>query len=92
MIVGAECFGECLEKDAHSLGIRVRQNEREGIVGARLDRCVNVGGNIALIAQARRALTPLPPDMANAAFLADARFVLKIQAQTLVFMRVLKFF
>ena len=92
MIVGAKRFGECLEKYSHSLGIRVWQNECEGMICAGLNRCVNIGGNIALIAQARRTLTAFPPDVADAAFLANARFVLEIQAQPLSFVRVLKFF
>ena len=38
-----------------------------------------------------RPLAALPPDVADAALLSDARLVLKIEAQALVFMRMLNF-
>ncbi len=37
--------------------------------------------------KARRALAALPPNAAGASLLPDARFVLEIKAQTLIFMR-----
>jgi hypothetical protein len=81
-----------LEKRLHARAVRIGQDQRERVVGAGLGRSVDVGVDIALIEQARRPLAPPPPDMADAALLPDARFVLKKEAQALVFMRVLNSF
>src|SRR5690606_39824846 len=82
---------ERIEKRPHSRAVRIRQDQREGIVGAGLDGGVDVGGYIALIKEARRSLAALPPDMTDATLLPDARLVLEIQAKPLVFMRTLYF-
>ena len=92
MFVGADRCGELIEELLHRLGVGVRQHEREGIVGAGLDDCEDVGKREALIAQAWRALAALPPDAADAALLSDAGLVLEEQADALAFMRTLKFF
>ena len=92
MLAGADGFGESIEKSLHSRGIRVGQDQRKSIVSAGFDGRVDIGGNVALIAEARRSFTALPPDMTDAALLPDPRFVLEIQAQALVFMRTLNFF
>ena len=92
MLAGADGFGEGVEKRLHSRSVRVRQDQREGIICTGLDGGVDVGGDVALVAEARRSFTAFPPDMTDAALLADPRFILEIQAQTLVFMRVLNFF
>src|SRR5690606_1725136 len=81
----------CIEQRTRSRAVRIRQDQREGIVGAGLDGGVDVGGYIALIKEARRSLAALPPDMTDATLLPDARLVLEIQAKPLVFMRTLYF-
>ena len=91
VLVRSDHLGERVEKHLHTRAVRIRQNEREGVVRAGLDGRVDVGVHIALIEQARRTLTALPPDVADAALLPDARLVLEIEAQALVFMRVLNF-
>ena len=92
MLAGADGFGEGIEKRLHSRSVRVGQDQREGIVRTGLDGGVDIRGNIALIAQARRSFAAFPPDMTDASLLADARLILEIQAQALVFMRTLNFF
>src|SRR5215813_3868812 len=84
--------GEDVEEHLHARRIGVRQDQHEIIVGAGLDGGVDVGVGVALIEKAPRTLAALPPDVADATFLPDARFVLEIKAQTLIFTRVLKFF
>ena len=84
--------GEGFEKRLHAHAIRVGQDQRECIVGTGLDRGVDVGVHVALIEEPRRSLAALPPDVAHAPLLADARLVLEIQAQSLVFIRALNFF
>ena len=85
-------LGERVEKRLHPNAVGIRQDQRERVVGAGLDRGVDVGVDIALIEQARRSLAALPPDVADAPLLADARLVLEIEPQALVFMRMLNFF
>jgi hypothetical protein len=85
-------LGECVEKRLHCDPVGVGQDQRERVVGAGLDGGVDVGVDIALIEQARRSLAALPPDVADAALLPDARLVLEIEAQALVFKRTLNFF
>jgi len=46
---------------------------------------------IALVEEAGRALAALPPDVADASLLSNARLVLEIEAKSLVFMRMLYF-
>ena len=64
----------------------MRHHQRERIVGTRLDGGEDVGERETLVAQARRALAPLPPDAADATLLADARLVLEEQPQPLALM------
>jgi hypothetical protein len=92
MLVIPDGRGESFEKRLHACAVRIRQDQREGVVGAGLDGGVDVGRYIALIEEARRPLTPLPPDVADAPLLSDPRLVLKIEAKPLIFMRTLYFF
>ena len=92
VLVLADGCGELIEEHLHRLGVGVRQNQREGIVGAGLDRGEDVGECEAPVAQTWRALAALPPDAAHATLLADAGLVLEEQAQARVLMRTLKFF
>ena len=82
---------EAIEKLLHRLRVHVRQNKREGVVGAGLDGCEDVGEREAFVAKAWRALTALPPHVARAPLLPDPRLVLEKEAETLVFMRTLNF-
>jgi hypothetical protein len=84
--------GESVEEHLHARRVGVRQDQHEIVVGAGLDGGVDVGVGVALVENAPRALTALPPDVADAAFLPDACFVLEIQAQTLILMRTLNVF
>ena len=65
--------GESVEKRLHSRAVRIGQDQRERVVGAGLDHGVDIGVDVALIDEARRSLAALPPDVAGATFLADAR-------------------
>ena len=89
MLVLRDRLREAIEELLHCLGIHVWQDEREGVVGAGLDGCEDVGEREALVAQARWALAALPPDVGRAPLLSDARLVLEEQADALVFMRTL---
>ncbi len=91
MLVLAIVLANAVEELLHRL-VGVRQDERERVVGAGLDGRKDVGEREAPVAEARRALAPLPPDMADAPLLPDARLVLEIQADALIFMRTLSFF
>ena len=73
--------GEGVEENLHAGGVGVGQDQGEGVVGAGLDRRVDVGIDIALIEETRRTFAALPPDMTDAALLADARLVLEIELQ-----------
>jgi len=61
----------------HCRRIGIRHDEGEGIIRPRLDGREDVGEGETLVAEPRRALTPLPPDMADPAFLANPRLILK---------------
>ena len=84
MLAGANSFGEFIQIDLHSVGRDLGQDEREGVICARLDGAVDVGEGIALIATPRRPLTPREPAVTDAPFLANARFILKKQTDFLV--------
>ena len=92
MLALADGFRELVEECLHAGGICVGEDQRESVVGAGLDRGIDVGGYVALVAQARWALATLPPDVTDASLLSDARFVLEIQAQPLIFVRTLNYF
>jgi hypothetical protein len=74
---------EAVEEQLHRLGVHVGQDQREGVVGAGLDRGEDVGEREALVGDAAWAFAALPPDMAGAAFLADPRLVLEEDADAL---------
>ena len=92
VLVPSDRRGEGVEKHLHARRVGVRQDQHEIVVGAGLDGGVDVGVGVALIEDAPRAFAALPPDVADATFLPDACFVLKIKAETLIFVRTLKFF
>ena len=76
-VVFVERRREAVEEYLHRIGVGIWQHERKAVVGARLHAGEDIGEREALITQARRPLTALPPDMAGPAFLADARFILE---------------
>lgn len=92
VFVVSDRFGELVEEGLRCRRIGIRHDQGEGIVRARLDGREDVGEGEAPVAQPRRSLAPLPPDVADPAFLADPRFVLEKQADALVFMRTLNVF
>jgi hypothetical protein len=92
VFVLSDGFCEAAKEHLHRGRIGIRQHQREGIVRARLNSRKDVGEGEALIAKPRRALAALPPDMADAALLADACFILEEQPEALVFMRMLNVF
>jgi hypothetical protein len=61
----------------HCRRIRIRHDEGEGIIRTRLDGREDVGEGETLVAEPRRPLAPLPPDVADTAFLANPRLILK---------------
>lgn len=92
MFVLGNRFGELVEKCLHRGRIDIGHDECEGIIRARLHGREDVGESEALVAASRWALTPLPPDVADTAFLADPRLILKEEAYALVFVRTLNIF
>jgi hypothetical protein len=76
----------------HRRRIGIGHHQRESIVSAWLHGGEDIGEGEALIAEPRRALPALPPDMTDAALLADARLVLEEEAKALIFVRILNFF
>lgn len=91
MFVLSDRFRELVEERLHCRRIGIRHDEGEGIICARLNGCEDVGEGETLVAEPRRALPPLPPDVADTAFLAKPRLVLEKQAYAFVFMRTLNF-
>ena len=89
VIVRSKCRREAVQKLLHRVCVGVGQHQGEGIVAARLHGREDVGEGEALVAKPWRALAPLPPNVAGAPILADARFILEEQADALVFMRIL---
>ena len=77
-------LGERLEKDRHGRGVGLGQDEAEGITGLGSHRAEDVGRVKAPITQACGALAFGPPAMTKATFLADPRFILKVQTDRLV--------
>jgi hypothetical protein len=61
----------------------MRQDQREGIVGAGLDGREDVGEREAPVGDASWPLAAPPPDMARSPFLSDARLVLKEETYAL---------
>jgi hypothetical protein len=92
VFVFPERLREAVQEHLHCRGIGIGQHQRKCVIRARFNGGENIGEGKPLVAEPRRTLAPLPPDMANTALLPDARLVLKEQADTLAFMRILKFF
>ena len=92
MFVRSDRFRKLVEKGLHGWRIGIGHDESEGIVRARLDGREDVGEGETLVAEPRRALAPLPPDVADTAFLANPRLILKEEAYAFIFMRTLKVF
>ena len=86
MFVLSDGFCKAVEEDLRRRGIGVGRHHREGVVCAWLYGREDIGEGEAPVAKPRRPLAALPPDMTDAALLADARLVLKEQAQALAFM------
>lgn len=84
MLVRADGFGELVEIDLHGVGRDLGQDEREGVIRARLHGAVNIGEGIALIASPRRAAPFREPAVTDAPFLANARFILEKETDFLV--------
>lgn len=76
-------FGEAIKKLLHRIGMYLRQDQREGVVGLGLGGCEDVSKSEALVSRARRALPSRIPEVAHPAFLANAGLVLEEDAQTL---------
>ena len=91
VLVLSNGFGEAIQEGLHCSRIRIRHHQREGVVRGWLDGSEDIGEGEALVGKPRRPLAALPPDVADAALLADTGFVLEEQAQALVFMRRLNF-
>src|SRR6516162_11797739 len=85
VLVLSNGFGETVQKDLHRRRIGIGHHHRKRVVRARLYGGEDIGEGEAPVAKPWRALAALPPDMTDAAFLADARFVLEEQAQALAF-------
>jgi hypothetical protein len=58
--------GEAIEEYVHSVGIDLGEDEREGIIGGRPHGGIEVGGNEAVVGEARRTLALGPPAVAIA--------------------------
>ena len=83
MLVLAQGFGEVFQEAIHRLGRDRRQDQRKGRSGGGLGSGEDIGPVEPLIAQPGRALSFQPPAMTEAPLLADARLVLKEQADPL---------
>ena len=77
MLVRANRFSKLVEIDLHGVGRDLGQDEREGVIRARLNGAVDIGKGVALIASPRRPLAPREPAVTDAPLLTDARFILK---------------
>ena len=90
VLIIADRRGKTIEELLHRLRVHVRHDEREGVIGAGLHGCEDVGEREPLVANARRALAASPPDVARAPLLPDPCLVLEEQADAL-FICMLKF-
>ena len=86
MFVRTNGFGELVEIDLHGVGRDFGQDEREGVICARLYGAIDIGEGIALIASPRRPFAPREPAVTDASFLANAGFILEKQTDFLVWM------
>ena len=84
MLVRANRFGELVEIDLHGVGRDFGQDEREGVIRARLHGPVDIGEGIALIASPWWPQSFRKPAVTDAPFLANARFILKKETDLLV--------
>jgi hypothetical protein len=73
MFVSGNGFGEAVQERLHRRRTGIGHQQCEGVVSARLNGGEDIREGEPLIAKPRRALAALPPDMADAALLADAR-------------------
>ena len=83
MLVRTDGFGEFIQIDLHGVRRDFGQDEREGMIRARLYGAIDIGEGIALIATPRRPPAPREPAVTDAPFLANARLVLEKQADFL---------
>ena len=77
MLAGANGFSEFIQINLHGVGRDLGQDEREGVIGARLYGAIDIGEGIALIASPRRPAASGEPAVTDAPFLANARFILE---------------
>jgi hypothetical protein len=91
MLIGADRGGERPDQRLLARAVRIGQDQCERIVGAGLERRVDVDNDVALTEKSRRPLAALPPDVAGAVFLSDTRLVQEEQPQSLVFACMLYF-
>ena len=84
MLGGANGFGEFIQINLHGVGRDFRQDEREGVICARLYGAVDIGEGVALIASPRRPPAPREPAVTDAPFLANACFILEKETDFLV--------
>jgi hypothetical protein len=92
MFVLSDRFRELVEEALHGLRVGIGHDEGERIIRPRFDGGKDVGEGETLVAEPRRTLAPLPPDVADAAFLANPRLILEKQTDALIFMRILNIF
>jgi hypothetical protein len=85
MFILSNGFRKAVEEHLHRRRIDIGHHQRKGVVRARLDGGEDISEGETPVAEPRRALAALPPDMTNAALLADARLVLEEQAEVLAF-------
>ena len=81
MVILGKRLGKAVEEGLHRRRIGVGHHQRKSIVRAWLHGRKDVGESEALIVKPRRTLPAPPPDMTDAALLADARLVLEKQAK-----------
>ena len=86
MLILSKRLGKAVEEGLHRRRIGIGHHQRESVVRAWLHGCEDVGEGEAPIAEPRRTLPALPPDMTNATLLTDARLVLEEQAKAFAFM------
>jgi hypothetical protein len=92
MFVLSDSFGKAVEEGLHRRRIGIGHEQGESVISAWLHGRENIGEGEAPIAEPWRTLPALPPDMTDAALLADARLVLEEKTKALLFMRTLNFF
>ena len=86
MVILGKHLGKAVEEGLHRRRIGIGHHQRKGIICAGLYGSEDIGEGEALVAEPRRTLSAPPPDMTNAALLADARLVLEKQAKAFAFM------